>query len=154
LSKFWIQAKRPAIDFSRLPNLKWLGWDYKPQDRGVVDLSALESMHSWRYRDASKTFRNLALPANIEELTINWANCETLDGLRPLPHLRRLEIHRCRNLRSLGALDELFPSLEYLLVVACGNVEDEDGPRVVRRLAKLKHAYVKNRLLVSSGPPS
>jgi hypothetical protein len=149
LAKFGVHPKRPPVDFSRLPKLKQLVWHYKRQDSGVRDLLALESLHSWRYRDAGKTFRNLALPPNLVELGINWANCETLDDLPRLPYLRRLQIHRCRNLRSLGALPELFPELEYLVVAACGRVEDQEGPRVVRQLPNLWHAYVKDRVLIT-----
>lgn len=109
LMDFGVHPKRPPIDFSRLPKLKRVVWEYKRQDTGVRDLKALESLHSWRYRDASKTLCNLALPPNLTELEINWSNVETLDGLPNLPRLRRLEIHRCRNLRTLGRLDELFP---------------------------------------------
>jgi hypothetical protein len=150
LLDFGVHPKRPPIDFSRLPKLKRVVWEYKPRDTGVRDLKALESLHSWRYRDASKTFRNLALPPNLTELEINWSNVETLDGLPSLPLLRRLEIHRCRNLRSLGPLDELFPQLEHLVVAACGRVEDGEGSRVVRKLPSLRHAYVKDRLLTRS----
>ncbi|HVY31550.1 MAG TPA: hypothetical protein VHB79_33585 [Polyangiaceae bacterium] len=149
LTKFGVHPKRPAVDFSRLPKLKQLVWHHKRQDHGVHDLLALESLHSWRYRDATKTFHNLALPPNLVRLEINWSNCETLDGLPTLPRLRRLEIHRCRNLRSLGRLPDLFPELEYLLIAACGRVENDEGPRVVRQLPNLWHAYVKDRLLIT-----
>ena len=150
LLRFSVHEKRPPVDFSRLPKLNSLNWQYKPKDSGVAGLVALEAAYCWRYRDASKTFRNLALPLNLVELQINWANCETLDGLPRLPRLRRLEVHRCRNLRSLGPLAELFPELEYLVVHACGKVEAQEGPRVVRELPKLEHAYVKDRVLVTS----
>lgn len=147
LLDFGVHPKRPPIDFSRLPKLKRMVWEYKRQDTGVRDLRALESLHSWRYRDPSKNFCNLALPSNLTELEINWSNVETLVGLPHLPFLRRLEVHRCRNLRSLGALDKLFPQLEQLLVAACGKVEEGEGPRVLRQLPSLRHAYVKDRLL-------
>ena len=147
LMEFGVHPKRPAIDFSKLPGLRRVVWEYKRQDTGMGSLEGLEALHSWRYRDASRTLCNLALPSNLVELEINWANVETLDGLPSLPNLRRLEIHRCRNLRSLGAIDKLLPGLEHLVIAACGRVEDQEGPRIVRQLARLKHAYVKDHVL-------
>lgn len=150
LTDFGVHPKRPAVNFSRLPRLKRLVWEYKRQDVGIGDLAALESLHSWRYRDPTKTFCNLVLPPNLVELEINWANVETLDGLPGLPLLRRLEVHRCRNLRSLGPLEDLFPMLEHLVVAACGKVDDGEGRRVLRGLPNLRSAYVKDRQLVAS----
>ena len=150
LQYFGVHPKRPAVDFSRLPTLKRLVWEYKRQDTGVGGLAALESLHSWRYRDPTKTFCNLSLPPNLVELEINWSNVETLGDRPRLPLLRRLEVHRCRNLRSLGPLDEIFPELEHLVVAASGKVEDGEGERVVRQLPNLRHAFVKDRLLVTS----
>jgi hypothetical protein len=150
LVDFGVHPKRPAVDFSKLPKLRRVVWEYKRQDSGMGSLEGLEALHSWRYRDASKTFRNLVLPRNLVELEINWANVETLDGLPSLPNLRHLEIHRCRNLRSLGSIDKLFPELEHLVVAACGRVEDQEGPRIVRQLSRLKHAYVKDQLLLTT----
>jgi hypothetical protein len=147
LRNFGVHPKRPAIDFSRLPTLTQLVWFHKPSDTGVESLLALESLHSWRYRGKTKTFAELPLPENLVELNVNWANIETLDGLPRLPQLRRLELHRCRNLRSLGELGALFPRLEHLVVAACGRVEDGEGERVARQLPRLKHAYVKDRVV-------
>jgi hypothetical protein len=154
LRHFGVHPKRPAIDFARLPTLKQLVWFHKRSDSGVQSLETLESLHSWHYRGKTKTFAELALPKNLLELEINWANVETLDGLPALPRLRRLELHRCRNLRSLSDLADLFPRLEHLVVAACGRVEDGEGDRVVRRLPNLKHAYVKDRLITAAASAS
>jgi 23S rRNA-intervening sequence protein len=59
LRKFGVHPKRPAIDFSKLPKLKQLVWHHTRQDRGVSDLVALESLHSWRYRPRGSTFGGL-----------------------------------------------------------------------------------------------
>jgi hypothetical protein len=150
LSHFGVHPKRPAIDFSRLRSLKQLVWFHKPSDSGVRSLPALKSLHLWHYRDKTKNLANLTLPPNLVELEINWANVETLDGLPMLPKLRRLEVHRCRNLRSLGDIAARFPLLEHLVVAACGKVQDGEGDRVARQLPNLKHAYVRDGFLIST----
>jgi len=154
LRNFGVHPKRPAIDFARLPTLKQLVWFHKPSDTGVASLLALETLHSWRYRHKTKTFAGLVLPENLLELNINWANVETLDGLPRLPQLRRLELHRCRNLRSLSELGALFPRLEHLVVAACGKVQQGEGERVARQLPRLKHAYVKDSIVPVSASRS
>lgn len=148
LSYFGVHPKRPAIDFARLPTLKRMVWMYKPSDGGIRSLSSLESLHSWRYRDKTKTVARLQVPENVVELEIYWANIETLDGLPPLPRLRRLEVHRCRNLRSLGSLGSVCPGLEHLVIDTCGKVPDEEGARVASELPNLRHAFVKDRFVV------
>jgi hypothetical protein len=152
LSHFGVHPKRPALDFARLQALKQLVWFYKPADTGVQSLLALESLHIWHYREKTKSLSDLALPPNLVELEINWASVETLDGLPTLPRLRRLEVHRCRNLRSLGNIALRFPLLEHLVVAACGKVEDGEGARVARQLPRLKHAYVKDRVVTTEAP--
>jgi len=147
---FGVHPKRPGIDFSRLPGLKRMVWFHKSSDSGVRSLHALESLHSWRYRDKSKTLTGLELPEDLRELEIYWTNVETLEGLPRLPRLRRLEVHRSRNLRSLGNLGFVCPQLEHLVIDTCGKVEDGEGARVARELAHLKHAYVKDRLVVKA----
>lgn len=152
LSHFGVHPKRPAIDFARLQNLKQLIWIHKHSDTGVPSLLALESLHIWHYRGKANGLQTLDLPANLVELEINWANLETLDVLPSLPRLRRLEVHRCRNLRSLGDIAARFPLLEHLVVAACGRVQDGEGDRVAQQLRQLKHAYVKDRVVNLDAP--
>lgn len=150
LQFFGVHPGRPAVDFSRLPTLKSLVWFYKPQDRGVNELTALEYLSLWRFQPKSKSFIDLPLPAHISELEISWANPSTLEGLTPNANLRRLKISRCRNLESLALLPELYPSLEHLVVEACGRITREAGQRVAAQLPSLKHAFVGSLLTVGS----
>jgi hypothetical protein len=65
-----------------------------------------------------------------------------------MPNLKELDIGRCRNLETLAALPIIAPNLEKLVVTACGKVSD--GKLVVTKLSKLKHAYVRDELLVKN----
>lgn len=147
LKSFGVHPKRPAIDFSRLMSLRKMVWTYKPTDIGISSLQ-LKSLHIWHYAPKSKSFAGLELPETLEELQINWANPSTLEGLRPIPGLRRLEIHRCRDLENLAILPELFPKLEHLVVAACGRVGSGEGERIATSITSLKHAYVKDKKIV------
>jgi hypothetical protein len=137
---FGVHPKRPEIDFSRLPNLESLVWIHKAKDKGVDALTELEHLSVWRFAPTSKSFADLRLPERLSELQILWANPSTLDGLAPIPNLRRLTIARCRNLRSLDGILELFPALEHLVVEACGRVSDSEYKAVVAQMRSLNHA--------------
>jgi hypothetical protein len=148
LEFFGVHPKRPAIDFCRLPTLKSLVWIYKPQDKGVGALRSLDHLSLWHFKPKSKSFADLQVPSQVSELNIMWANPSTLEGLTPNTSIRRLEISRCRNLESLALLPELFPSLEHLVVVACGRISHAEGARVAAQLPSLKHAYVGDKLVL------
>jgi hypothetical protein len=89
----------------------------------------------WHHKPRTKTFRGSEFPPKIELLEINWSNVSDLDGLPRLPHVKRLEFHKCRNLRTLDGVDELFPNAETLIVTACGSLEDNSA---AERLPKLQ----------------
>lgn len=145
---FGIHPGRPAINFARIPSLRHITWNYKPADTGVRELELLDSLHVWHYLPKSKSFSDLSLPAKLTELHINWANPSTLEGLRGVPGLRRLEIHRCRNLESLALVPMLFPQLEHLVVLTCGRLAAGEDERIAAQLPSLKHAFVQNRKVV------
>lgn len=149
LKRFGVHHQRPAIDFSRLPSLRGMVWMPRTKDRGVDTLS-LDWLNVWHYNPKSRHFADLDLPSTLQALDISWANPASVDGLRSIPGLRRLELHRCRNLADLKALPELYPSLEFLLVDACGRVRPEEALAVVKQMPNLTHACVQGKLLVTS----
>ena len=148
LQFFGVFPKRPAIDFHRFPKLRTAVVEPKARDEGLGSLKHLERLHIWHYRPKTRVFCELEFPESLSELQINWANASSLDSLPTLPELRRLEIHRCRNLESLGDLGSKFPKLEHLVVAASGRVKSGEGERVVRDLPNLTHAYVRDAKLV------
>jgi hypothetical protein len=147
LKSFGIHDKRPAIDFSRLNSLRKMVWIYKSTDIGISSLQ-LERLHVWHYSAKSKSFAGLQIPNTLTELEINWANPRTLEGLMPMNGLRRLQIHRCRNLESLAILPDLFPKLEHLVVGACGRIGSGEGGRLAAAMPSLTHAFVNGKKLV------
>lgn len=149
LEYFGVHDKRPAIDFSRFPALKDMIWSHKPKDAGVSKLKNLQLLHVWHYRPKSKSFTDLQLPDTLNELQIIWANPTSLDGLKPIASLRRLEIHRCRNLASLALIPQLFPQLEQLIISGCGRVSSIEGTQIALQLPFLKHAFVQDSVVLS-----
>lgn len=147
LKSFGVHPKRPAIDFSRLKSLQSVVWHHKPTDVGIGSLN-LKLLHVWHCSMKSEDLSGLQMPISLEELQINWASASRLDGLPTLLELRRLEIHRCRNLESLAAISTLFPKLEYLVVAASGKVSVPGADWLKESFPALKHAYVNDRRLV------
>ena len=152
LKSFGVHPNRPGIDFSHLATLEELVWEYNKKDSGLEALEDLELFHAWHYNPKKKTFSGFVVPESVVELQINWANPSSLSGLPVMPELKRLEIHRCRNLETLEALPDIAPNLEYLVVDACGKVSD--GKTVVKKLPRLRHAFVRDALLVTNTEPT
>jgi hypothetical protein len=150
LKKMGALEKRPAIDFGRLPALECLVLCFQPKDTNLDSVAGLVDLHVWRYRAKHKTLAGLALPPNLRTLEFNWANIESLDGLCHLASLREFEAHRCRNLSKLDHLADAAPHLTKLVISASGRVDSDSAERVVSRLPSLQHAWVKDRLYVSS----
>jgi hypothetical protein len=148
LQHFGVHPKRPPIDFSRFPELRKAVVEPKPRDRGLGSLKQLQLLHIWHHGSKKRDFSDLEFPGSLSELQINWANVSSLESLPGLPELRRLEVHRCRNLEFLGSLGAKFPRLEHLVIAACGRVRCGEGERVVRDLPNLRHAYVRDAKLV------
>jgi hypothetical protein len=148
LLSFGVHPSRPALNFSRIPTLKRLVVEPRPKDSGIETLAALEMLHIWHYAPKTKTFENMALPPNLQELQLNWANPQSLDGLTISPTLKRLEIHRCRNLENISSLPTLFPNLEHLVITTCGKLDRNLSNNIGTELPKLKHAFIQDTKVV------
>jgi hypothetical protein len=132
---FGVHPKRPAIDFSRFGKLRRVVVEPQKKDRGLSELRHLELLNVWHYRPKEGDFSSLPLPPSLTQLQINWANTKSLESLPPLPNLRRLEVHRCRNLEYLGDVGAKYPKLEHFVVDACGRVPSDEGRRIVQAFA-------------------
>jgi hypothetical protein len=140
-----IHPDRPGIDFSRFLSLETLVWAHNKHDPGVAELPMLRELFVWHFKPRAKSFDGLAIPQSVEQLEINWANPETLDGLPTLPRLRKLEFHRCRNLASLAGLDRIAPNLETLLIGSSGKVDIDSLPALPDTLRRvvINHQLIK-----------
>ncbi len=148
LRHFGVHPKRPPVDFSRLATLEEVVWEFNPRDKGMGRLENLRLLHVWRYQPKHGTYEGLEIPTGLEDLEIFWAKPATLAGLPELPRLKRVGIHRCRNLTTLGELPRIAPNLEHLVVTTCPRVSD--GPHVVAQLPHLRHASVQSKVLVTA----
>lgn len=140
LRYFGVHPKRPAVDFSRFPMLEHVVWIHEPRDQGMATAHSVRHLALWHYKPRSREFAGLDLPPDLESLEINWANPSTLAGIRELPRLRSLEIHRCRNLVSLDALPAIAPNLERLVVTTSGRLTDYGALADLPRLSSNLHA--------------
>ena len=135
LSYVHLHGTRPPIDFHRIPSIRTLSISWHPKDTGIAALHRTTKFHFWHHKPRTKTFRGAEFPPDVELLEINWSNVSDLEGLPRRSLVRRLEFHRCRNLRTLDGVDELFPNTETLIVTACGRLEDRSA---AERLSKLR----------------
>jgi hypothetical protein len=143
-----VEPKRPPIDFSRFTHLHTAVFTPQKKDCGLEELRGLEILHIWHFRSKENTFASLRLPNSLKELQLNWASPESLETLQALEHLKSLEIHRCRNLKSIGNLAGKYPALEHLVIETCGKLAVGEAAEAIRAFPNLAHAFVQNTKLV------
>jgi hypothetical protein len=143
-----VEPKRPPIDFGHFAKLQTAVLTLQKDDRGLEKLTGLETLHLWHFRSKANTFASLHLPDSLKELQINWANPESLETLQRLTNLKSLEIHRCRNLKTIGNLASKYPALERLIIEACGNLAIDEAAEAIKACPNLAHAFVQNAKLV------
>jgi hypothetical protein len=134
-----LHDQKPGIDFSKFPLLKQVVWTYNPRDHGLKELQHLDQVDLWRFNPKSKSFVDSGIPSQLRRLDINWANPASLDGIPHMPNCKEIQIHFCRNLRSLEGLDEIAPNLEKLVIASSKNCTET---RAVQNLQKLKHVFI------------
>ncbi|MCG7977580.1 MAG: hypothetical protein N0E58_05510 [Candidatus Thiodiazotropha endolucinida] len=123
LKYFGVSEKRPKIDFSQLPKLETVVWHPIRNDGGIESLSKLIRLDLWRFKSKNKSYTDLKLPENIEKLDLNWCNPTSLDELPIMNNLKELQIHYCRNLESINAINKIAPNLKRLVVTRSANLE-------------------------------
>ena len=149
LKKFGIHPKRPGIDFSNFKDLEKFIWEYNKKDTGISQLKKVKLFHIWHFNPKSKSYDELQVPVHVEELQINWANPESLEGIPTLPKLTCFEIHRCRNLKTIEILPIIAPILNKLVITTSKNVEDAHD--VVKKCPNLRFASVNGTILIDNG---
>jgi hypothetical protein len=147
LRRFGIHERRAPIDFSRFPKLHSMVWHPRTKDSGIEHLRSLSQLDLWRFKPKSKNYEDLQLPLSIEKLEINWSNPADLQGFPPLPNLRELQFHYCRNLVSLDSIADFAPNLRKLVVTRCPNLVSYAS---TNELA-LEHLYIniKNKAVAN-----
>tara|TARA_R110002096_G_scaffold16106_20_gene55105 strand:+ start:27111 stop:27821 length:711 start_codon:yes stop_codon:yes gene_type:complete len=147
LKFFGVFPKRPGIDFSKLPDLEELIIHFNKRDIGIDSLTNVKRYHVWHFNPKKATFERLLVPPSVQKMMVCWANPHRLDGLSSMPKLKQLELARCRNLTSVGALPSIAPKLEEFMTEDCGRLDD--GERVARSMRTLKHCFIGDTEIVS-----
>jgi hypothetical protein len=115
-------------------------------------LSGVRDLRVWHFKSRTKTCSDLELPQSLSRLDVYWANVRSLEGLPRLASLRRLELHRCRDLADVSQLPSLFPGLEHLELSACGRLKPDHCTEVVAQMPNLKIAVLQHRALPLGSP--
>ncbi len=117
---------RPGIDFSRFPRLETLVAHWSSRDSGLAE-AAIRKLYLWHYNPRQKKFLDLKLPPRLEHLELTWLNPPSLEGIRPLPQLKELQIHRGRDIADLSMLPTFAPRLKKLIVTTCKRLKNYEG---------------------------
>ena len=146
---FRLSGKRPPLELARLKKVQNLVIEYHRGDTSLADMQDLKMINLWRYKAASPNNFEFHFPQGVEEMGLFWSNIETLEGFGICPNVRKLNIARCRNVRSLGRLAVNFPKLEYLVVEACGRLTADETRSALSGHVGIRHAFAGNQLIVS-----
>ena len=146
LESMGIHPKRPGIDFSRFPSLRFVVNHWMKADTGISQ-SAITKYHLWHFKPTSKSFEGLEIPLGATHLELCWANPESLAGLPVMKKLKTLEIHRCRNLKDLSLLPRVAPNLLELLTTTSSKIDATAG---VLDHPKLKAALISGKFAVGT----
>ncbi len=136
---FNLHNRTMGIDFSRLSRLKHVIWHHNAKDTNLDQLPEIEQLDLWRFNPKVKTFEDCTIPDRLKRLEINWANPATLDGLPVLPKCQELQLHYCRNLRTLEGIERIAPNLQRLVITASNKCKETSA---VSRLTKLNHVFI------------
>jgi hypothetical protein len=138
---FGMSPKRPAIDFSCFTRLRDMVWQPIKHDAGVEKLQRLARLDVWRYKTKDMSFTELKLPESLRKLEFNWCNQNSITALPVLPNLEELQLHYCRNLKSLSGLRTAVPNLKKLVITRCANLESVEEALSMH----LEHIYINVR---------
>lgn len=120
-----ITGKRPSIDFAKFPKIRTITLDWETKDYNLEVCQSVENFYLWHHKPKEKNFVNFKFPPKCSNcVSLNWTNVEDLRTLNGLLGVKKIEIHRSRNLLSLQGLEKFADTLEEVIVTTCGKLVD------------------------------
>ena len=138
------EKKAPSIDYSNFPKLKHIVDEYNKNNFGIELLTEAKEFYSREFKTKDKSFSTFMVPPNIERLEISKANPVKLESMPQLNKLKRLGFHYCRNLESIGKLNEIAPNIEVLIVEKCTRLIKFD---VVDKLSHARFINLNGKII-------
>ena len=109
--EFW---KQNTIWFDDLPKDDFGLIKYKENNKDISLLSKKAYIILWNYNTKNNTLCKLPANNSLQYLELNLSNCESVEGIKNFPHIKRLELHYCLKLVSDEGLSNVADSLEWL----------------------------------------
>ena len=146
LKSIGLIGKRPAIDFSHFKFLKEITVDWETKDYHLEYCENVEDFYLWHHKPKEKNFNAFKFPLNCKNsASLNWTNVEDLSTLNGLKGVKKIEIHRSRNLKSLKGIEKYSDTLEQIIVTTCGKLEEYE---FIKEFPNLKKAYINKEVLI------
>ncbi|WP_227938171.1 hypothetical protein [Alkalihalobacillus deserti] len=144
LEHFGVHGKRKGINFAMLENLTEISTDWISKDENMDSCIHIENFYLWHHKPKEKSFEKYRFPNCSNEVHLNWSNVSDFTTLNGLKGMKKLEIHRSRNLISLKGIENYQDTLEEVFVDTCGNLSEYN---FLRDFLKLKLAVVNGDVL-------
>ncbi|WP_378172410.1 hypothetical protein [Aquimarina sp. SS2-1] len=146
LKSIGLTGKRPSIDFSQFTSLKEITIDWETKDYNLEQCENVENFYLWHHKPKERNFNSFKFPINCNNnASLNWTNVEDLTTLNGLKGLKKIEIHRSRNLKSLKGLEKYSETLEQIIITTSGKLEEYE---FIKEFPKLKKAYINKKIIV------
>ena len=143
IETFGITGKRPPIDFGRFPNIKIITLDWETKDFNLTKCDSIKDFHLWHHKPKEKNFTKFRFPLKCSNsASLNWTNVKNLKTINGLSGIRKIEIHRARNLVSLQGLERFSESLEEVIATTSGKLKDFD---FLLDFPKIKKVYINGK---------
>jgi len=102
------------INFDKLPDGIYINFDWKEDNKAAINFSKCRYLIIWHHSSKEKSYRDLPDIPDLEYLEINWSNAVSLEGLSKFGNLKRLELHYCIKLETLGGVETLNKEIEHI----------------------------------------
>jgi hypothetical protein len=110
-----------AGDFGKLKKLENLGLDWQNVYRSAFELDTLRRLNVLHYPDADLS--NLSPNVHLKDLFLSSNRLVSLSGIERFPNIERIDIFRCRHMRSLKSIKPA-RLIRTLTIDQCPNIKD------------------------------
>ena len=129
---------KKAYDFTKLPQLKEVSLWYSKHLASLFECTGIKKLEIFKMDDdAAENIKNLY---QLEDLCIRQTNVKSIEGLRALKDLKKLDIMHSPKMETISQVQEC-QNLEWFSISSGKRITDWD---VISKLPKLKKLFMEN----------
>lgn len=131
-----VKNKKQYLDYSEFKHLKYLSIDWYSQFPNLAKNEKLKELVIWKFKPKSKSFIELNLPKELENLEVTESNILSIEGLN-LHNLKKIEAHYCNSLNSLRGIKNISLNLNAIILDNCKKLTNYNDLGDCKKLEKI-----------------